>query len=461
MQFKNKKIAVLGFSPRTGIELVKYLNKYNVEIIVSDSKSENELSDLIKQIDTKNIQFDLGRNSEVILEADLIILSPGVPYDLDILKKARKCGIDTISEIEFAYQNTNAEIIAVTGTNGKTTTTDLISAMLKDLENRNVITAGNIGIPFISIVDELQDEDLVVLEVSSFQLEAVKEFRAKIAIYLNYSPDHLDRHITEANYKNAKFKIFANQVEDDFAIINIDDSYLFGIRDKINARIFSVSAKDYSADLIIKDNKAIFKKFQTDSVELVDFEKINLPGIHNKLNIAFAALAAYLSGQSLAKIQKAAENYKLKEHRMEVIINNEKFLIIDDSKATNPEAAIKALESIDRDIILIAGGQDRNADFDDFIKIIKQRVKKLLLIGETAEKISNYFNKDNLKLNSTDDNIEVKLFTSLERAAEYGVKHLEKNQCLLLSPGCPSWDMFASYKIRGELFKKVVVENIN
>ncbi len=452
MQFKNKKIAVLGFSPRTGLELVKYLNKYDVELIVSDSKSEAELSDLIKQIDSKNIQFDLGGNTEVILEADLIILSPGVPYDLDILKKARKRGIETISEIEFAYQNTNADIIAVTGTNGKTTTTDLISSMLKDLESRNVITAGNIGIPFISVVDELQDDDLVVLEVSSFQLEAVKEFRAKIAVYLNYSPDHLDRHKTEANYKNAKFNIFTNQVEDDFAIVNIDDNYLAGIRDKINAKTYSVSAKDYSADLIIKDNKIIFKKAQMDNLELIDLEKINLPGIHNKLNIAFAALTAYLSGQSLIKIQKAAENYKLQEHRMEIIINNEEYLIIDDSKATNPEAAIKALESIDRDIILIAGGQDRNADFDDFIKTIRQRVKKLLLIGETADKISNYFKNDSL---------EVKLFDNLEKAAEYGVNHLDKNQCLLLSPGCPSWDMFKSYKMRGELFKKVVLENID
>ncbi|MFW6280950.1 MAG: UDP-N-acetylmuramoyl-L-alanine--D-glutamate ligase, partial [Halanaerobium sp.] len=362
MQFKNKKIAVLGFSPRTGLELVKYLNKYSVELIVSDSKSEEELADLIKKIDTRNIQFDLGGNSRAVLEADLIILSPGVPYDLDILKKARRNGIDTISEIEFAYQNTNAEIIAVTGTNGKTTTTDLISAMLKDLENRNVITAGNIGIPFISVVDDLNDQDLVVLELSSFQLEAVKEFKADIAIYLNYSPDHLDRHKTEENYKKAKFNVFNNQSKNDYAVINIDDDYLSGIIDKIKAKTISVSAENYSADLIIKDNKVIYNEDNSKKVKLLDLEKVFLPGLHNKINIAFAALASYLSGQSLDKIQTAAEGYKLKEHRMEIIINDENYLIIDDSKATNPEAAVKAIESIDRDIILIAGGQDRNAD---------------------------------------------------------------------------------------------------
>jgi UDP-N-acetylmuramoylalanine--D-glutamate ligase len=461
LQFKNKKIAVLGFSPRTGLELVKYLNKYNVDLIVSDSKSEEELADLIKQIDTKNIQFDLGGNSKAVLEADLIILSPGVPYDLDILKKARRNGIDTISEIEFAYQNTNAEIIAVTGTNGKTTTTDLISAMLKDLENRNVITAGNIGIPFISVVDDLNDEDLVVLELSSFQLEAVKEFKADIAIYLNYSPDHLDRHKTEENYKNAKFKVFNNQSKNDYAIINIDDNYLSSIIDKIKAKTISVSAENHSADLIIKDNKVIFNENKSKMVELLDLDKISLPGLHNKKNIAFAALASYLSGQSLDKIQTAAECYKLKEHRMEILINNEKYLIIDDSKATNPEAAVKAIESIDSDIILIAGGQDRNADFDDLINVIKKRVKKLLLIGETAEKISDKLKEYNIKTNAADDNIEVKLFDCLEEAAAYGVNNLKKDQCLLLSPGCPSWDMFASYKERGDLFKKIVFKNID
>lgn len=461
MHFKDKKIAVLGFSPRTGLELVKYLNKYNVDLIVSDSRTEAELSKLIEQIDTKNIKFDLGGNSDVVLEADLIILSPGVPYDLDILKKARESGIETISEIEFAFRNTTADIIAVTGTNGKTTTTDMISVMLKDLSNKNVVTAGNIGIPFISIVDDIKAEDLVVLELSSFQLEAVKEFKAKIAVYLNYSPDHLDRHGTEENYRNAKIKIFSNQKENDYAIINLDDDYLSGLKDRLKAKTFTISAKNNSADIIIKDDKVIFNKNQRKRIELLNLDKINLPGKHNKFNMAFAASAAYLSGQTLEKIQKSAENYNLKEHRMEIVVDNGKYLIIDDSKATNPEAAVKALESIERDIILIAGGQDRNADFTSFISTIKSKVIRLLLIGESAEEISNHFKKENKRINIKENNIEVKLFASLEEAVGYGIRCLNNNQCLLLSPGCPSWDMFSSYKERGDLFKKVVLENID
>jgi len=444
-----QKIAVLGFSPRTGLEVVKYLSKFDLEIIIADSKSRDELKDLIDQVDNENIIFDLGTKGERILESELIILSPGVPYNLEILKEARNKGIETISEIEFAFRQSEAEIIAVTGTNGKTTTTELLGEMLADLEGQKVKVAGNIGIPFISIIDQLQAGEKVILELSSFQLEAVKEFKAKIALYLNYSPDHLDRHQTEINYKRAKKNIFCNQDEDDYAVLNYDDPYLLSLSKELKASVLGISSILNNADLRIDKDTAYYQK---DGIRLLDFRKINLPGEHNRKNAAFAALAAYLAGQKIEKIQQAAENYELQAHRMEIINNSSSYVVIDDSKATNPDATLKALTSIEQDIILIAGGQDRNADFSDLVPIIKAKVKTLILLGETAAKMASLF---------TDFKLEIIKVETMEAAVQIGVDRLTKDKALLLSPACPSWDMFSSYKERGEIFQKNITKNIN
>ena len=448
MNLDYQKIAVFGFSPRTGMEVVKYLLKFDLEIIVADSKTEEELKKLTAEVESEKVEFDLGTEGKKILESELIILSPGVPYDLEVLKQARKKGIETISEIEFAFRQSEAEIIAVTGTNGKTTTTELLGEMLSDLDGKKVKTAGNIGIPFISIIDQLQPGEKVILELSSFQLEAVKDFKAKIALYLNYSPDHLDRHLTENNYKMAKKKIFSNQSEADYAILNIDDPYLIQLKEELKASVLGVSSKSENADLIIDQQQAYYKK---DEIRLLNFEKIDLPGEHNRKNASFAALAAYLTGQKLEKIQQAAENYRLQSHRMERVENKKSYLIIDDSKATNPDAALKALASIEQEIILVAGGQDRNADFSNLVPIIEKKVKTLILIGETADKIASLFK---------DSKLEIKKVKTMEAAAQIGAERLTENTALLLSPACPSWDMYSSYKERGEDFQENILKKI-
>lgn len=455
MNLNHKKIGIFGLSPRTGLELIKYLSQFKLEITAADAKNSSQLKELlekIKSLNLDNINFDLGSDGAQLLETDLIILSPGVPYDLEILQKARQNGIETISEIEFAFRESEAKIIAVTGTNGKTTTSELLGEMLADFKNKKIKVAGNIGIPFISVVDELKAKEPVVLELSSFQLEAVKEFKADIALYLNYSPDHLDRHQTEKNYKKAKKNIFANQTEADYALLNFDDPYLFKMQNKLKAQVLGIAEKNRESDLIINQNEAFYQK---DKIRLLDFSRINLPGQHNRKNMAFAALAAYLVGQKPEKIQQAAENYRLKPHRMEFIENKKNYTIINDSKSTNPDSAIKAVESIEEDIILIAGGQDRNADFSSFIKAVEKRVKTLVLIGETAASIAA------LAADLKTDKLEIIRADDLEKAADLALKRLNKDNALLLSPGCPSWDMFRSYKERGRLFKKTVLEKIN
>lgn len=449
MRLDYQRIGVMGFSPRTGLEVIKYLSKFDLKIIVADQKDEEELLPLIKKLDNSKLEYDLGTKGTKILESELIILSPGVPYDLDILVQARKKGIETISEIEFAFRQSQAEIIAITGTNGKTTTTEMLAAMLADLEAENIKAAGNIGIPFISLIDQLKEKERVILELSSFQLEAVKDFKAKIALYLNYSPDHLDRHQTEKNYQAAKANIFKNQQPSDFAIIDLDDPYLSELKNKLEAKVLTISATNEKADLIIQDNIAYYQK---EKLKLLDFSKINLLGKHNQKNAAFAALAAYLAGQKPEKIQLAAQNYKLKAHRMEVIANKNNQLIINDSKATNPDSTLKAINSLEKDIILIAGGQDRKADFSVLKSEIEKKVKTLILLGENKKQLANIFLDSKLKI------IEVE---TMKTAVTEALKYLDSNSVLLLSPASPSWDLYASYKERGNIFKENVLKNID
>lgn len=449
MRLDYQTIGIIGFSPRTGLEVIKYLSKFDLKIIVSDQKDKQELLPLIKKIDNPKLEYDLGTNGTKILESELIILSPGVPYNLDVLVQARKKGIETISEIEFAFRQSDAEIIAITGTNGKTTTTEILKSMLADLEVKKIKAAGNIGIPFISLVDQLKKEERVILELSSFQLEAVKDFKAKIALYLNYSPDHLDRHKTEENYQAAKANIFKNQKPSDFAIINLDDPYLAKLKNELKAEVLTISSKNEKADLIIKQNTAYYQK---EKLKLLDFSKINLLGQHNQKNMAFAALAAYLAGQKVSKIQLAAQNYKLKAHRMEVITNKNDRLIINDSKATNPDSTLKAINSLEKDIILIAGGQDRKADFSVLKSEIEKKVKVLILLGENKKQFANLFSDSKLKI------IEVE---TMALAVNEGLKYLDSNSVLLLSPASPSWDLYSSYKERGNIFKENALKNID
>ncbi|MGM0602485.1 MAG: UDP-N-acetylmuramoyl-L-alanine--D-glutamate ligase [Bacillota bacterium] len=452
MYLKNKKVSVLGFSSRTGISLVKFLNNKGAEIIISDTKSRGKLDNLIKEINEFNCEFDLGGHSKKVLESDLIVLSPGVPLDIPILKKAELLNIEIISEVELAYQFCRAKIIAVTGTNGKTTTTDLLGKMLQGMDNRTVKTAGNIGIPFISVVEDLNENDIAVVEVSSFQLEGIKKFKPWISMYLNYSPDHLDRHVSEESYKNAKFKIFSNQTEKDYAVIDIDDPYLNSIKNDINARTLYLSENNSDADLFI-DNQKLLMKRDSKLIEILDYQYMNLPGDHNKKNAAFAAAAAYLCGQSTEVIKHILENYHLKEHRMEFIENDYNYIIVDDSKATNPAAAVKAVESFKQPVILIAGGQDRKADFGEFVDTVAKNVKFLILLGETADKIYDLIDRQ-----TSVDAVKV---SNMHEAVKTAFEKIEVGDCLLLSPGCPSWDMYESYKIRGNLFKEEVKNMLN
>ncbi|MGM0411560.1 MAG: UDP-N-acetylmuramoyl-L-alanine--D-glutamate ligase, partial [Bacillota bacterium] len=395
------------------------------------------------------LKFDLNGHGKKTLNCDLLIVSPGVPLDIEFFEIAKKRNIEIISEIELAYQFTDAKIIAITGTNGKTTTTSLLGKIMKSYYGKKAKIAGNIGIPLISVAPELDSDNYIIAEISSFQLEAIKEFHPKISIFLNFSPDHLDRHKNKKNYLEAKKRIFENQEESDIALINIDDNIVYESSKNIKAKKYFISTNKVMKNGALVKNNKIYIINDNEKIEIVDSKEVNLVGKHNLLNIAFASLTAYITGVDIEVIRKNIKNFTADKHRLEVVLKKENgSLVIDDSKATNVDATLKALNTFSQDIILIAGGQDRNADFKKLAIKIREKVKSLILLGETSDKIKNEVLKKDFK--------NIYQVKDMKEAVKKAVLEFEEGDCLLLSPGCPSWDMYESYKERGNIFQKEI-----
>jgi len=450
LEIQNKKIAVIGLS-RTGVAAAKMLSKWGADVIISDKKKYNELMTEIELLRDIEVEYELGIHGEKSLNSDLIVVSPGVPLNLPFFVKAREKGIPIISEIELAYHFTEAKIIAITGTNGKTTTTSLVGDILRKAGIGRVKVAGNIGVPLISEVSGLTKQDWLVVEISSFQLETICDFRPDISLYLNFTPDHLDRHKTVENYWLAKKRIFMNQREGDYALVNYDDQEVMKAVADFCGEIYSVSTKgSVDKGIFLKENQ-LFISDSNNLIKLMDTADIKLKGLHNIQNISFAALACYLAGVQQKVIREAVLDFKPAQHRLEevcLLANN--ILVLDDSKATNPDSALKGIEAVERPIVLIAGGQDRNADFSQWAEGLQNRVKTLILIGETSNKMKEE------ALNHGFSNINIHIVETMEKAVSIAINNLVSGDCLLLSPACPSWDMYSSYIERGEEYQKFV-----
>lgn len=453
LNYKDKTVAVIGLSERTGLAVAEKMLGLGADIIVSDIKKAEELKpqlSVLRKYD--NISYDLGGHTDQILKADMIVLSPGVPYDLDILIKAEKKGIEVISEVELAYRLTEAKIIGVTGTNGKTTVTSLIGHILKNSLETEVRVGGNIGYPLISEVEGLESNDWLVTELSSFQLEKIKNFRPNIAIMINFSPDHLDRHKTVEKYWDAKYNIFSNQKEDDLAILNIDDKYIKERLNNIKAKRYEVSKNQIVENGIFYSQNYIYEVKNCQKSKVIKTSDIPLIGTHNILNTSIAVQIAKLFSIDNEIIKKNVQSYKAFAHRLE-IIKDKDYTIIDDSKATNPHAAINALRSIEKPIVLILGGQDRDASFKALAYTVKQRVKKAIILGEVKDEIKKELDKIGYK--------NYILVNSMQEAAKESLKDIVQGDTVLLSPGCPSWDMYESYKKRGKEFQEEVKKILN
>lgn len=443
----NERVGVVGFG-RTGKALLDFLleRKLFENIFLYNDETINEIE--IKENYKKNgVNFLIKENDFSKLECmDLIILSPGINARTERFNKIRK-SVNVVSEIEFASTFINSKIIAVTGTNGKSTTVSLIHHILKNNGVKSII-AGNIGIPFISQVNDISSDSVVVLEVSSYQLEEIIDFRPYIAILLNVTPDHLDRYFSLEDYFSKKLNIFKNQKKSDYMILNYNDNLIrnYKYRSYEAKRIF-FSIKEVLEDgAFVRDNY-IHLDFMSKE-ERVSLDRVPLKGVHNLENILSSVIAARIMGIESGNIQKSIKGFKGLPHRMESLGKIGKVEFINDSKATNVDATLKSINSIDENMILILGNKDKGGDFKLLESSIKQRVCKVFLIGSAAHTIYNQLINIREKLNFVKD---------LNEAVNRGYNLLkQKGGKVLLAPGCASFDMFKDFEHRGEVFKKEV-----
>lgn len=437
MDLNGKRVTVLGYG-KTGEACVKNLLALGAKVKVSD-KNPNIYA-------PEGIEFELGRHSEeFVLDSDLIVLSPGVRWDEPVLETARKKGIETISEVELAYRLTDIPVIAITGTNGKTTTTSLTAHILSS--EKKIKLVGNIGIPFIQEVFDRSSE-YFVLEVSSFQLQGTRFFRPKIGVLLNIASDHLNWHNSMEEYIEAKKKLFSNQTGDDILIYNKDDKNVLDAVEGARSRKITFSLEE-KGDIYLDGNLIRFSipEFSDISISL---DGIKLVGRHNLSNIMCASAIGLLCGISPEDIEQAIRTFTPYPHTLEKFLEYDGITFINDSKATNPHATISALKSIDGSKILILGGQDKGMDFSELIDEIKiAQVKHILLIGETRYKLKDLLIENGL--------YNFSIYEFLEEAVESAIRFAKRGDCILFSPACASFDMFKNYKDRGERFKEIVL----
>ncbi len=448
MHLENKRVLVVGLG-RSGEAAAEILKRHKAQVSVCDRKGADEIQASLDKLKSAGIQVYAGEYPAVSREKyDLLVASPGIPLDIQPFQQACQEGIPIIGELELAYQlkNSKTQILAVTGTNGKTTTTALLQQIFAQ-DGRAAFCAGNIGIALTTLVDEVEDA-VIAVEVSSFQLETIVDFRPSICGLLNITPDHLDRHKTMTAYIKAKENIFSQQTEDDFAVLNYEDCTIREIAARCPSRVFYFSSEQVLQEgAFIEDNYLVIAAHNKKQI-ICPLDYIQLRGRHNLENILCAVMMAYLGGARIQSIAATLAEFKGVRHRMEEVAYEDGILYINDSKATNPESAIKALESFSNPIILIAGGRNKGSDFKQLARLINQKVKELVLLGEAKTDIKQAVMDMNYKNIYEVEGFEEAVITAHELA--------QAGDVVLLSPACASWDMFPSYEHRGDLFCQVV-----
>ncbi len=436
MDLKNKRVLVVGLG-KSGVASALFLRARGAHVTVSDAKPQDQLGEDIPTLLDHGIAVETGGHGERTFRGqDLIVVSPGVPVDSPPLVQARALGEPVIGEIELASQFLPKNIIAITGSNGKTTTTTLAGEIVA-AGGFSTVVGGNIGTPAISPV--------VVLEVSSFQLETIQTFRPKVAVVLNITPDHLDRHRTFAAYVDAKARIFENQQAVDFAVLNADDAASAGLAAHTRAQVFWFSRKDeVKQGAYVRDGRVMFRD-RAGQREVMLVSEIPLKGAHNVENTLAAACVGALMGCETGRIREAVRNFKAVEHRLEHVATIRGVEYYNDSKATNVDATIKALESFPSNVHLILGGKDKDSDYTLLNDLLRQRVKRVYTIGSAAEKIESQIK-----------GVEVDHAETLETALKHAAATADAGDIVLLAPACASFDQFQNYEHRGRVFKEVV-----
>jgi UDP-N-acetylmuramoylalanine--D-glutamate ligase len=444
MDLANKRVLVVGLG-KSGVASALFLQAHGAKVTVSDSKPQDQLGEEIPVLLDHGIAVETGGHGERTFRGqDLIVVSPGVPVDSPPLLQARSLGEPVIGEIELASQFLPKNLVAITGSNGKTTTTTLAGEIIT-AGGFSAAVGGNIGTPAISLVEQATPETVVVLEVSSFQLETIQTFRPKVAVVLNITPDHLDRHRTFEAYTNAKARIFENQQAQDFAVLNADDAASAGLASRTQAQVFWISRKkEVKQGAYVRDGRIFFRDPKGQH-EIMQTSEIPLKGGHNVENVLAAVCVGAVMGCDAGSIAKAVRNFKAVEHRLEYVATIRGVEYYNDSKATNVDATIKALESFPANVHLILGGKDKDSDYTQLNDLLQQRVKRVYTIGAAAEKIESQIK-----------GVEVDHSETLETALRRASAIAAAGDVVLLAPACASFDQFQNYEHRGRVFKEVV-----
>ncbi len=447
MEYNGKKALVCGMA-RSGIAAAKLLNRLGARVTLQDMKKREELSADVLALEGEGIVLYTGANpDEIACAQDLIVLSPGIPCDLPFIAAAENAGIEVISEVELAYRLTPCPITAITGTNGKTTTTTLTGEIMKTAYSGTAVV-GNIGVPYSEEVERLTEKDWVVAEISSFQMEKAKEFHPHISAVLNITPDHLNRHKTMDVYIAMKERVFAKQTAEDFCILNHGDETCRKMADKTAAKVFFFDSSETLAEGIYLDGDAIEVRWGAINETLIHVDELQILGVHNYENVMAAAAMGICAGIALDTIRTVLKGFAGVAHRIEYVATVDGVDYYNDSKGTNVDASIRAVLAMKKPIVLIGGGYDKGSSFDEWTKLFPGRVKHLVLIGVTAPKVRASAEKFGFTAISDCETFAEAVDLCREKA--------EDGDCVLLSPACASWGMFDNYEQRGDMFKEQV-----
>ncbi len=446
MLVRGKRFSILG-AGKSGLAVARLLKTRRAKVFLSEKGKKNKFEDAARELDEIGVEYEFGDNTHRVLDADYVVLSPGVPIDAPIVKVAREKQIKILSEIEIAFDQCEAPIVAITGTNGKTTTTTLVGEIFKRA-GWNTFVAGNIGTAFSEIVDQAKGEKVViVLEVSSFQLDAIDTFRPKVSALLNITPDHLDRYKNYEAYIQSKYRIVENQKGYDVFVYNHDDDHARNCADTVNIRTLGFSLKEELKQGAYLAGDDVILRIGREKEILINRNEIGIPGPHNLMNAMAAALMTRTMGVEFDAIRETLRTFKGVEHRIEFVRELNGVRYFNDSKATNVDSVYYALGSFKEPIVLIAGGKDKGNDYSKIADLVKEHVKAIVTVGKGAEKIEKFFK-------------EVKPIYSAGMSMEEAVKLARDaaapGDIVLLSPACASFDMFDNYEQRGRVFKELV-----
>jgi UDP-N-acetylmuramoylalanine--D-glutamate ligase len=445
MNISGKRISVIG-AVRSGVGAAKLVKKLGGVPFVSDNAPESKIENSVSLLKENEIECETEGHSERVYKCDLMIVSPGVPSDAPVLKKAKKRKIKVVSELEFASGFCKGQIVAITGTNGKTTTTSLCGHLFNVCGYRTY-TAGNIGLAFSEIAPQVNEDEFVALEVSSFQLDLIDEFKPKVAMILNITPDHLNRYENKfENYIVSKFRIFKNQDENDYLVLNKDDQVINENASGYRSKSFYFSLTENISDGCYVSNDRILFNQENESQFSFPLNEMQIRGEHNTANAMAVTTAAKIFGFDNEKIKEGLRTFKGVEHRLEFVREIGGVKYINDSKATNVDSVWYALKSFNEPLFLILGGQDKGNNYNKIKNLVEEKVKKIYAIGSSAEKVFNFFHKT----------VKVQLRVSLEEVVSSVNKEARDGDIVLLSPACASFDMFDNYEHRGKVFKEAV-----